>query len=522
MLQGVKMNIITDWLRKIKIQYKYGFFSTLIFGLISHGMGLFTKFSMDDDLQYFFFHNENPLWAGRWAQYFLIRAEKWIFGDGNYSLPIINGGISIICIGIVVCLLIDLFDIKSEIFCIILGGLFISIPSVTHMFGDMYVSHFFSLSLLLSVLGPYVILKKEKWFYIFFGIILMVLSTAIYQAYIPVMISTFLFAFIKLFYDTNTKHQRVTLYKKVAVVLISCSLLICIYLITTKMINKYFNVTLTDYKNISEMGKLPLIVYVQRVIIAYREFFIPSRNRIFDFYPGRIRIINFILTFLLFFLFIVLFYSEKKKSVKNLILFFLVMLIPFTVNFIYIMVDYSSCYMMMVYSKVMFFIIFIWVFEKTIATFQSVFARCMKGLCIGVLAMIVLMYCRYDNICYLQIRLLQTQATRYFTTLITRIQSIEKYDSWKYVSYIGKPDPARNDNSIEPIPELDNIMFFPYWGLKTTLQGPWKEYMKIWCGYSAHEVDQSYFIDRPEVQAMPHYPAEGSIKVIDDIVVVKF
>ena len=516
------MNNVTDCWKKIKIQSKYGFFSTLIFGLISHGMGLFNKFSMDDDLHYFFFHNENPLWAGRWAQYFLVRAEKIFFGDGNYSLPIINGGFTIVCIGIAVCLLIDLLDIKSEILCISLGGLFVSIPSVTHMFGDMYVSHFFSLSLLLSVLGPYLILKKEKWFYAAFGIILMVLSTAIYQAYIPVMISTFLFTLIKLFYDSNTKNQRVILYKKTAVILLSCFLLIFVYILSTRIINKCLNVTLTDYKNISEMGKLPVSVYIERIIIAYREFFLPSRNRIFDFYPGTIRTINFILTFLLFFLFIVLLWSEKKKYVKNLILLFLVVLIPFTVNFIFVMADYYSCYMMMVYSKVMFFLIFAWVLEKTMGNIQSVFVRCFKGLCIGGLVMLVVMYSRYDNICYLQMELLQTQATRYFTTLITRIQSAEGYNSWQYVSYIGDPDPGRNDNSIETIPEMDNVMFFPYWGLKNTLQGPWREYMKMWCGYSAHEVDQSYIIDRPEVQAMPHYPAEGSIKVIDDTVVVKF
>ena len=50
----------------------------------------------------------------------------------------------------------------------------------------------------------------------------------------------------------------------------------------------------------------------------------------------------------------------------------------------------------------------------------------------------------------------------------------------------------------------------------------WRNYMRYWCGYTAHEVDSNLFIDRPEVQTMPSYPAEGSIKVIDDVIVVKF
>jgi hypothetical protein len=44
----------------------------------------------------------------------------------------------------------------------------------------------------------------------------------------------------------------------------------------------------------------------------------------------------------------------------------------------------------------------------------------------------------------------------------------------------------------------------------------------IWCGYTAHEVDSSYFVNNPEVQEMPRYPDEGSIKVIDDTLIVKF
>ena len=133
------------------------------------------------------------------------------------------------------------------------------------------------------------------------------------------------------------------------------------------------------------------------------------------------------------------------------------------------------------------------------------------------------MFCRFDNECYLRIHFTQAQATRYFSSLVTRIQSTKNYNSWQNVCYIGTPNPGREDNSAEEIAEFQHIEVVPYYGFRSAVQDwVWKKYLRIWCGYTAHEVDASYFQDNPEVQAMPRYPDEGSIKVIDDTLIVKF
>ena len=45
--------------------------------------------------------------------------------------------------------------------------------------------------------------------------------------------------------------------------------------------------------------------------------------------------------------------------------------------------------------------------------------------------------------------------------------------------------------------------------------------MWISCGGVSEETFMKY-MDNPEVEAMPTYPNEGSIKVIDGVIVVKF
>ena len=118
-----------DLWKKTKRQYKYAFLSTILFGILSQGMGLFNKFSVSDDINYFF-NGGDPLPFGRWMLYILRKSEKLFYGDGLFSLPLINGLLSIICIGVSVCLLIDLFDLQSEYLCVLLGGAAVSVPCV--------------------------------------------------------------------------------------------------------------------------------------------------------------------------------------------------------------------------------------------------------------------------------------------------------------------------------------------------------------------------------------------------------
>ena len=47
--------------------------------------------------------------------------------------------------------------------------------------------------------------------------------------------------------------------------------------------------------------------------------------------------------------------------------------------------------------------------------------------------------------------------------------------------------------------------------------------MGRWCGFLPQEVKETESLEqRPEVQAMPRYPDDGSILLLEDAVVIKF
>ena len=50
----------------------------------------------------------------------------------------------------------------------------------------------------------------------------------------------------------------------------------------------------------------------------------------------------------------------------------------------------------------------------------------------------------------------------------------------------------------------------------------WRAYMKAWCNYAPQIKDSTDYIDDNRVIAMPSYPDDGSICIIDDAIVVKF
>lgn len=80
--------------------------SATFWGLLAHGMVLFNKYSFHDDVRYF---NEvgATYESGRWMLGILGSLSANLLGSKNYSLPVVNGTITILCIAAIVYLLVD-------------------------------------------------------------------------------------------------------------------------------------------------------------------------------------------------------------------------------------------------------------------------------------------------------------------------------------------------------------------------------------------------------------------------------
>ena len=127
----------------------------------------------------------------------------------------------------------------------------------------------------------------------------------------------------------------------------------------------------------------------------------------------------------------------------------------------------------------------------------------------------------FANSCYLKAEIRQKQTLNEMAVLVTRIKSVEHYKDEMPVAIVitGDTDSTRTEMHV-----FDDITIIPYGNWLTNPFNNKRNMLNslsIWCGFSPEYVDPGRFAEMREVQEMPCYPDDGSIRIIDDTVVVK-
>ena len=198
----------------------------------------------------------------------------------------------------------------------------------------------------------------------------------------------------------------------------------------------------------------------------------------------------------------------------------LTLLIPAAVHLIFIMADPNNIHSLMTYGAVGLFLWIACLADRLEWKWNGI-ARGVRGTAAGLLVLLCVMYGRYDNECYLRAALTQQEAISFCTTLVTRIQSTEGYhDSYPVVLI---RDGWYSDNSLFVPEELEHITQLPYQDLGTYLNDyAFKSFVKYWCGYAPEYKSDKKFKNNPEIMEMPSYPNDGSIRIVDECVIVHF
>ena len=500
-------------------QSRIGFFSTIIFGIIAHINMMTNKISWQDDIKEWFGIGHTYT-SGRWMLGIMQKLEETFLGTSMFSTPFFNCLVSILCIAIVVGLLIDLFEIKSEVLSIILGGLMVTFPVVTSIFAYVYTAPAYMIGLLMGVVGAYLMCKYDKWYIYVVASMLCSCCVGTYQAFIPVIISIFLIYMIKSNMLSSDTTKLGILKEIFYYAITSLSFMIC-YFIINKLFLMYFDVKLASYRGISEMGVTSVKGYIYRIFLTYKEFISPDESSLTNMYPAGLgNIYKIVLLIIGICTIICLINTYKANALRGLYVTVLVAAIPLTTNFIFVMCETDVIHSLMVYGKA-----FVLVYLVFIIDYLCVEADKWKNLVskIGILllCMITIFYVKFDNMCYMKAEIVQTQTIQYFSTMVTRIKSVEGYSDELPVAFINKKN--INDLSITENPEFEVINIMPYHKESDDLINnySWIPYMENWLNYSPEILDEEIVNGWEEIEIMPAYPDDGSIAVIHGIVVIK-
>lgn len=517
MNEEARDSLLLSLFRKIRPQARTAFFSVLIFGLVSQGTGLFNKLSHHDDIACLF-DLGTGVSSGRWMLQVFGWLEGKFYGNLNTSLPLFNGLTAILCIALAAALLVELLKIRNPVYCALLGCLMVSFPFVTALFAYMFTAHAYMIGMLLMVCCTCLICARTPWWAKIPAVFLGAASVGIYQSFIPVLLSALIL--YDLMQLSAEKEMKLRDFLKTALVQIICVLgVMAVYFAANQFFLRKYNVQLSAYSGINEMGSMPLLVWLERIGRAYREFFNPSQNVFQDMYPGTLHTVYRLMLATDGILAVRLVVKAWKNSRgKALMMIVLFALFPLGCNLIYVMA--AEIHGLMVYGQVMQMVLLIWMLDQLEYT-PSRAKQVISLLASLALALTGIMYARFDNQCYLKDTFHQQQAISYYTTLITQIKSLEGYRPdlpLYFVNGFHTMDPT-----IYNIDELDFIRLIPYWHNSTEYMHATRQaFMNRWLGFRTNWYGNPEIEKLPEVQEMPSYPWDGSVRIVNDVVVVKF
>ena len=330
---GKKLKILKDkWGKLIIIG--------ICFGVITHGMILFNDLPNGDGLIFNYYTFQRTVILGRW----LLGIACLV--SGPFTIPVVNGIISIILAVMSAILIIDLFEVNQKVNQIIIVGIMVSFPSLASGFLYMFTMDGYMISVFLSVFSIWILHNAKKKMLGYVGsIVCIACSMGIYQAYLSITMTICIFNIIFLILKDNKKIIRT-----IAEYLVCGMLGVILYFVILKIVLILSGLKLEAYQGIENAGApLSLGQLLIRIKIIYAQSIITIGTKIF---------INklFVLLFIAQWIIIIYFMVRKVNVFKLLKIIACFGVLPICLLPIYLTSTDVSYYLLMKYSWALIFI----------------------------------------------------------------------------------------------------------------------------------------------------------------------
>ena len=507
------MNFISDKVKSIvkrlTEQQKYAFFATLILGFVSHGYGMTNNYIYHDATILDGLGSTFEL--GRWALGLSGKLNDIVLS--NYHLPFLNVLVSILFIALSAIVVVDILTIKSNFLAVITGALMVSYPVVTSSFAYNFTAAYYFLALFLAVCSVKTLKDNKGIKIIIISALMIAASAGFYQAYISVSATLFIASLLLDLYGGNDAKETV---KNGLRYFSSLVIGLAVYMVISKVFMFIFKPYQTSYQGMEEFGRLNLLKLPSKILEAYLHFFYIKWNGI----NSSLVMWAFISVLLVAAAIVILknIIKSEIKAAGKLLFFVLILIIPIAVNIVYIMStsDNYSVHTLMRYAT-LFVLIVPAVFLEKDKSFFSFSGEIM-------LVLITIFYIYTNNTAYIKMNLVQEEMTSYLTVLQSRITEAEYYNDNMPVVFVGQfaIDDMNLTKMTETYPDIQ-ILGYEYNAIDLLNKESWVRYMRIHTGYEpelGELTDDIRYSD--EYAGMPNYPDDGSVKVINGRVVVKF
>lgn len=487
---------------KIKSQWKIAFTAVMVIGLLTH-IYKFTNLLMNHDSTANFYHDQNMVRSGRW---FLTIACMF---STYFDLPWVIGLFSLVFIGLTAVLIVEMFNINKSVPCILVAGILVTFPAVTTTFFYEFTADGYMFAMLLSTIAIYLTtLEKRKILFSVIGVILLCLSCGIYQAYISFGLMLVACNFIIKLLDGKLSNKEC--FKYIGKYLIIFASALVLYYIVWKVLMKIQGVVPVEYQGINNTGTLNInLVTIFSVIRSFGGFFV--KEGIGDIYS--ILNIAFVICSFVAGAYAIIGKKVFERKSQLALLFLTCLAMPYCIYAIRFISPGAFYYTIMLQSIALIYVLLVIIAEKYLSVkFKNTIAI--------LLCLIIFNFSIIANKAYYIMDL--NNKSMYATTLkiVTRIDQEMTSENMK-VAFIGDPDGEAELSEEQPI----NIFYSDganlYGGiLDSGIKAYMKGMMKTDYNWASFEL-RDELSRTEEVKNMPVWPLSGSVKVVNDTVVVK-
>ena len=421
--------------------------------------------------------------------------------------------------------LFRLLDIRNNLLKIISIAATVVTPSLVNTYYFGFSSHVYTLSILFAYISVYLIIKTKA---VILPVIFMTLSMSIYQASISIIMCL---AIICIFIILQNDEKELAISK-----IVECSVSfiisfviyyllahIFIYVLKIGFINDFYGL---DGSNI--VPKLYGGYFIKNTLSCYGAFIsLVSGESVFAFnetgYATTLNLLFFIVSLLSF---IVLFFKSNIKFVNKILSILLILIFPIAVNVIFIMTDSKIrlSEARVVYSYIFYFIFSALIIDYLVSNFKL--SKVLLPIFLVISSLILCDKIILAHHSYYNLEKQNEDLKNFCLRLSTQIMSMDGYDKDKKVLILGRPEYDTNfiyDHYIR-------IVFKEYENQFNLVSGwyqDWTRVINFFAGANFKSPEdrpnmEEYYKYSKDVVDMPSYPAKGSIKIVDDYIVVKF
>lgn len=497
------------WYKK----YIKAFLFILSIGLLAHTFSFTNKLLNHDELNSLFSKGAT-FSIGRWG----LELISCIFNNVSTSWSI--GVFTLILIAISACIISEIYNVKSNMTRVLIGGLMVTFPSITGTFMYMFTASSYAVAIFLSVLSVY-LCNKNKWYFYILSIVFIVFSLSLYQAYISISASLLLLLLIlEVKKEKSTIKGIVNLSIKYFLVLFIS--LIC-YFVITQLVNSILNISFTSYQNVDKMGNINInyiIIGIEKAYMAPILLFKTGWNGILfnDFLK-----ILYVLICIFDFIIILTYINKIRKTsfLKVLLVILFVLILPISMNILYILNPGIDMHSLIIYGNIVIFIFPFLLYEDIK---MEKYINNIKKISYIIVICIIFQYITLANECYTRLYLAYENTYAFYNTLVTRIMSHEEFDDNTKIALIGKYNGELLNNTDKYF--INTLRVTGINNSKQLINSySNKEFIENYIGLDfdfASDAEIEELIKTEEYKNMKTYPYKNSIKIINNILVVKY